>query len=293
MSISTSTIISNVLSDTNEGDGEGNITRVDVLRYLQEAQEEFNDITFILKGSAVLQGIAAQIEYDLPSNFKTNLFNVEYNYLSLVQKSKEFLDLYDSGWREPAHLADLALIPLYYINHLVPEGKFIIYPPPEDSGDSEAIRKVGGRFKRTITLDDTDFNLRAAGGGFVRTITSNSEVLELRTRGGGFVRRITPRKNNIFIEYIKNPDNLLLTGNIESDLEKYQKPLEDYCKYKIFLNPGRSESFNDAKKFFDLFEAKALQVREQIELSRPSHPQGFKPVYDRSGLSSKDIYLSA
>jgi hypothetical protein len=284
-------IVENVLTDVRlPNDGSGKITVSDVLRYIYEAEQEFNDLVLILKTSSLVQAIADQVEYDLPSNFKTNLFNIEHNYLSLLRQSKEFFDLYDSSWRDPEHIATLSLTPKYYATHLVEEGKFLVWPPPSESGESQNIRGPGGGLKRTVTFDGTAYNLRGSSGGLKRTITVSNETFNLKTDTGGIVKNITPRANNFFIEYIKEPDTFSSEGNIEPQLEKYTKAIEDYCKFKIFARKKRKEQERDT--FEAKFYNKAERVKINIMRARPKHPLGFKPVFDRSGLGTKEVYIS-
>jgi hypothetical protein len=297
MGVTVLSIIENILRDvsqppTTSGEA-GLITSGDVLRYLYEAEQEFNNLTLILKASASVQAIADQIEYDLPSNFKTNLYNVEYDYIALTRQSKEFFDLYNSSWHDPSTYADLSLIPKFYTTHLVEEGKFLVWPPPSTSGESQNLRGSGRSFKRTLTFDGTTYNLRGSGGGLKRTLTVNGETINLRTATGGIVRTVAFRKDNLFAEYVKNPETFSLAGYIEKNLEKYQTALEDYCKFRIYERPTNIQDLKLADRFERKFYNKAELAKLNIERARPKHPMGFKPVFRRSQLGSHDIYLSA
>lgn len=298
MSVTVLSIINNVLRDVNlpETTGAnypGLITSADILRYLYEAEQEFNDLVLILRANAIIQATEDRVEYDLPDNFKTNLYNVEYDYKSLDKQSKEFYDLYNSSWRDPSHIVTLSETPKFFSNHLEIEGKFSVWPPPSTDGESQSTRGPRGGLRRTVTFDDTTYNLRGSSGGLVRTLTVDDEILDLRMPTGGLIKTIMPRKNNFYIEYIKEPAAFTIDGNIESILEKYQKVLEDYCKFKIYRQPSTKHNRNEADYFENRFYEKARTVKENLKRARPRHPMAIKPVFSRSQLSTKEVYISA
>lgn len=290
MAITTLSIIENVLTDIGQAIDGSSIPTADVLRYLQEAERKFNDITLVLKTSALVNAIENQVEYDLPSDFKTNLFNVEYDYKSLLKQSKEYFDLYDQSWRDPSHIATLSTTPLYFCNHMVELGKLLVWPPPSSSGDSVNLRSSSGGPKRLVILAGTSYDLRSSSGGPVRTITVNSEVINLRSSGGGWIRSITPRKDNLFVEYIKEPATLSLLNNIEPKLEKYSDILEDYCKYKCFLRPNNADAAL-AGGFSTLFNNKTLLAKKNLDRARSKNPVNFQPVYTTADLGTKRAFV--
>jgi hypothetical protein len=233
MAVTTDTLIVNVLTDINQdAGGADQFAKADILRYLDEAQRSFNNLTHLVKASFSLPDVADQIEYDLPSDFKGPVLKAEYDALALVKVSENILDSLDREWRDATHRATLTLTPLYYLTHLLEEGKIVFWPPPN-----------------------------------------------------------TTATNNFTGDYVQETAALTLGGDIEPQLEKYQKALEDYCKHKVYLRPN-IQARELAAYFKQEFLNEALIVNDKLFKRKPKLPLGIKPVFNRAGLSSKELFIS-
>lgn len=232
MAVTTDSIIVNVLTDINQDTGGADqFAKADILRYLDEAQRTFNNLTHLVKASFSLPDVADQIEYDLPSDFKGPVLKAEYAALALVKTSENILDFTDREWRDATHRATLTLTPLYYLTHLLEEGKIVFWPPPN-----------------------------------------------------------TTATDNFTGDYVQETAALAVDGNIESQLEKYQKALEDYCKHKVYLRPNIDDQ-GLAAYFKQEFLNEVIIVNDKLFKRTPKLPLGIKPVFTRAGLSNKEIYI--
>ena len=294
MPVAVSTVVANILTDlTQPSDGSGNVTRNTLLRYIDDAQKTFNDITLILRTGTIIQAIEDQIEYDLPESFKTGLRRCEYDKKFLTKQNKDWFDLNDSQWRDPLITNSLDATPLYWTNEMVEEGKFLIYPPAESDGESRSVYTNNGQIKRSLTFGSTTTNLFTSNGQIKRTITVNGEIFELFTGGGNIVRAIVPRDNNFYIEYVEEPADLTLTGNVAPRLEKYRRVLEWYAKSRYYESRETLEDDKKSDRYLARFTDEAALVKINLRRARSKLPRDIRPVIKRHQLSSKQIHLTA
>lgn len=293
MAVTIDELITDILTDIHlPTDGSGLITQETIARFIKESQIEFNDLTLILKTETNIQAIADQIEYDLPDNFKTNLSRVEFDFLALRKENKDFLDLFDRSWRDPDEQESVASIPQYFANHLVKEGKFLIFPPPETTGDSVDLIDDGGGLPISIILGGETITLIDEEGGLLTEITVENEIISLIGLSGGLPLTITIAEGNFTIEYIKKPETFSLSGDMEVQLEPYQEAIKAYSKYKCYL---MDIYFNKERAFVhkDIFNEQVLVAKRNIERARPKHPKGMRPIFTRAGLGPKEVFITA
>lgn len=274
-------------------DGTGQITKTLAARFMSDAQTEFNDLTLILKVRENVVAIADQIEYDLPDNFKTNLYRIEYNFVALTKENKDFLDLFDERWRSSVQQSAVASIPRYFVNQLEEEGKFLIYPPPVVGGDSVTLLSGDGGLPQAVTLDGSSVSLIDADGGLVQTLAVGDVVIDLMSLLGGLPITIVSGVDNFTLEYIKEPAALKLeNGNIEPQLELYKKALKAFTKTECYLTEN---FFNEARATVQksIFNAEVLRAKRNIERARPKHPKSMRPVFNRAGLGRKENFVTA
>lgn len=136
MSVTVTDIIDNVFVVIGEKDDAltGLISRTDVLVYFNAAKRRLSRYIPVVTADTNIQAIDDQIVYDLPPDYKANLYRVEYNYLPLVKADYTTLDEYDKNWRNSALRSPPDSSPQYFLPKVSDGDEFVIYPPPSSSG---------------------------------------------------------------------------------------------------------------------------------------------------------------
>lgn len=259
MAISVKSLIDNILSVANES-GDNGLTRGEVLTKLNKARRKLNRFVPVVKGESRIQAKDGIYLYDKPTDFKSNLKRVEFNFKALTKKNIGFLDDYDESWRDNANRKPPHSTPQYFIEDTENTGKFIVYPPPPSDGEQ------GDQTGPGVLEDFGGTNLD--GPGVEEDIVIEGE--RIPQDSPGVLEFITPQRNNLKVYY----DKFLVDfeteddQNIDVDFEPQTDSLEFYALYLIY----RSQPFKDielASDNLNLYLSEIKDIRKERRQSKP------------------------
>lgn len=274
MSVSVTSILNDVFSEINEPNGtvanggtdgrDGVFSRTDMLGFLNKSRRKLQRKVGELKGENRIQGIAEQILYDYPFDFKSNVYRLEYDNKPLLKTTLAALDAYDEEWRNSEERNPPDGTPRFYVLD-EPDRKFIVYPPPEESGEIVDMTGFGSLEEVTIGGTTTDLT----GPGSLEEISGGGEVFDLTDPGS--LEEIVTQVNNLKLFYYKHLVDLTTEVNaiIEVEFEPHLEAIEYFMKALIYSSQVKLD-VNLARLNFDLFGDEAREIKqEKNHLKRP------------------------
>jgi hypothetical protein len=269
MSVSVTNVISNALTEVYEpADGTGLVSRTTCLRYYSAARRNLNKYVNIVKGNDRVTGVVGQYLYDLPSDYKSNLFRVEYNFQPLAKVSLAALDEYDEYWRDSANRNPPDSEPKFFVEDTGISGKFIVYPTPSTAGES--IDLTGNGFPESITLygETVTFD----GLGLPESFSIAGETFH--TSGPGVPESFTTKKYNLNLFYDKHFTSLSAEegNNLDVDLEPYEEDILNYILMNIYTSAAKYDE-RLISRYTSLYGAALEQLIRDKNAKRP--PMAF------------------
>jgi hypothetical protein len=227
MSVTVKSVIDKVLRKCAQ-DGDSLVSRDDCLTYYNTARRNLNEFVNIVKGNERINGIAGQYRYSLPSDYKSNLYRVEYDFVALTKASLAGLDGYDKNWRDANSRNSPDSTPQFFVPDSGEANKFYIYPPPGSTGESEDLTGFG--LPEDILGEDT------TDEGFPEERGVDGETIEMTEPG--IPEAVIPQNNNIRIYYEKYFVNIESENNtdLDEELEPYQEAIVNYMLFEIYTS---------------------------------------------------------
>lgn len=259
MSISISSVVDRILTQVREplqkteDAASGNITRQDCLGYYNKARRKLQRHINIVKGDDRIVAVSGQMEYNLPADYKSNLYRVEFNAIPLAKANFEILDGYDSNWRLSTTRNPPNDDPRYYVPDLKNK-KLLIYPPPAANGESQSFIEAG--IPESIGIEE----------GVPESIALEGETFD--TTLPGLPEQLIVQANNIRCFYHKYFVDVEVASyitfdakNVDAELEQHLDAVEEYIYFMIY---GSEIKYNKRlmNMHLTLFNDEIVRIRE-------------------------------
>lgn len=242
MSITITEILDRVYGEVNEPNGEtgsdgveGVISRSAMLSYFNDARRKVNRKVNELKAEGRIQGLADRIIYKYPTNFKSNIYRIEYDGKPLIKATLATLDDYDEDWRDSSDRSPPDSEPKFYVLD-EPNRKFIVYPPPAESGTTYDLTSEDG-----IPEDIGDNDLTTEDG-IPEELSLDGEYIDL-TVEDGVAEDIIGQANNLKLFYYKHLIDVTdETDNLELEFEPLQEAIRYFMKGLIYISEQKQNN---------------------------------------------------
>jgi hypothetical protein len=282
MSVTIDSLINEILRKTTQRlDGSDLVTREDCLTFINTARRQINRYVNVSKGEERVKAVANQYLYNLPLDFKSNLYRVEYDGEPLVKANLAVLDEYDPKWRNSGERNPPDSSPQYYVPD-TPGRKFIVYPPPATTGTSQDMTAAGLPEEITLAGETVDF----PGPGMPESVEIGGEILEFTEPG--FPEILVALIDNFTLFYDKHffdLDAAAATADsaitLDSELEPHQETIKYWALFSIY-SLERKKDVDLARLNLDFYNSDMDRIADELRLLRPPVQVS---VHRQAGLS--------
>ena len=269
MNVVISNIIDTVFREVNEYNGvegsdgiNGAVSRQDMLSYFNISRRKINRKVNNLKADSRLQGVINKIMYEYPFDFKSNMYRIEYDGKPLIKSTLTTLDQYDADWRNSNDRTPPDNSPIYYVLD-EPNRKFLVYPPPPETGVKYDLTTEDGIAEAIAASDFTEED------GIPEGFNLEGEFIDL-TDEDGIPEIIIGQKNNLKIFYYKHlTDTTNEQDILEAELESQQEAIKYFMKGLIYTSEHKQNLELSAVNF-ELYNDETGDIEDEKQHLRPT-----------------------